>query len=176
MSINSKMTALADEVRQLSGTTTPKGIDTMISDIDTANIEIANQEDLIAQIASAVDNLPEAGGGGSNFELCAVTISGYGGSVGSVGGAICYTTIENGQLVCKRINGQQSSSITVPCAKGSLLIVNQARLQAGHEMENLTELTVDDSLYFAYDGILVLSVSHTESAASLIINYVNTGG
>ena len=43
------------------------------------------------------------------------------------------------------------------------------------QTENLTMLTVDDALCFADDRILVLSVSHTESAASLIIDYVNTG-
>lgn len=38
--IKIKMTALADEVRDLSGTTTTKSIDAMISDIDTANTEV----------------------------------------------------------------------------------------------------------------------------------------
>lgn len=68
MSINSKMTALADEVRELSGTTSPKGIDVMISDVEAANIEIANQEDLIYLISSAVNDLPEAGGGGGTSD------------------------------------------------------------------------------------------------------------
>lgn len=64
MTVNTKMTALADEIRELSGTSTPKGLDTMTSDISNANVEIDNQVGLIEQIISAVDELPEAGGGG----------------------------------------------------------------------------------------------------------------
>ena len=63
MSVNEKMTALADEIRELSGTTAKKGIDAMISDIDTANTEISGQTDLLAQILAKVNRLPEAGGG-----------------------------------------------------------------------------------------------------------------
>lgn len=63
MSINSKMTALADEIRELSGTTTPKSLDAMTSDVDAANTEIAEQTDLISQIQAVVDSLPEAGSG-----------------------------------------------------------------------------------------------------------------
>lgn len=62
MTVNSKMTALADEIRELSGTTTPKSIDAMTSDVDAANTEISEQMELIAQISTALEN--KAGGGG----------------------------------------------------------------------------------------------------------------
>jgi hypothetical protein len=62
MSINSKMTALADEIRELSGTTTKKSIDTMTSDINTANTEITEQSELIEQIVTALEG--KAGGSG----------------------------------------------------------------------------------------------------------------
>lgn len=58
--VNEKMTALANEVRELSGTTTPKSIDAMTSDVNDANAEVSSQTDLIAQIKNTVDNLPEA--------------------------------------------------------------------------------------------------------------------
>ena len=41
MTVNSKMTALADEIRELSGTTDTKNLDEMRVDVDTANTEIA---------------------------------------------------------------------------------------------------------------------------------------
>lgn len=65
MSLNNKMTALADEIRTLSGTTNPMSIDTMTSTLNTENTNFNTnlniQEDLIAQIQAAVDNLPETG-------------------------------------------------------------------------------------------------------------------
>lgn len=62
MSVNEKMTALADEIRELSGTTTSKSIDAMTSDVDAANAEIAEQAELLEQITTALEG--KAGGGG----------------------------------------------------------------------------------------------------------------
>lgn len=77
--VNDKMTALADEVRELSGTTGKLGIDAMISNVNEVNIEVDEQTDLIEQIKSAVNNLPEAGGGeggsSSADTIISVTVS-----------------------------------------------------------------------------------------------------
>lgn len=63
MSVNIKMTALADEIRELSGTTTAKGVDEMTTDIDAANTEIAEQAELLAQIATALEGKASDSGG-----------------------------------------------------------------------------------------------------------------
>jgi uncharacterized repeat protein (TIGR02543 family) len=55
VTVNSKMTALADEIRELSGTNTSKSLDIMTSDVNTANTEISSQADLISQIAAALE-------------------------------------------------------------------------------------------------------------------------
>lgn len=68
MSVNSKMTALADEIRELSGTTTSKSIDAMTTDVSAANTEISEQSDIISQIKSVVNGLPEAGAGAPNLQ------------------------------------------------------------------------------------------------------------
>lgn len=61
--INLKMTALADEIRELSGITNAKDIDEMTADVGAANDEVSSQSDLIAQLKDAANNLPDAGSG-----------------------------------------------------------------------------------------------------------------
>ena len=67
------MTPLADQVRTLSGTTGPKGVETMTTDIDVANSEISEQASLISQITSALEG--KAGGDGGSVETSVVTLS-----------------------------------------------------------------------------------------------------
>ena len=62
MSVDSKMTALADEVRALSGTADTKSISEMTAEIDTANTEIQEQMDLISQIANALEGKAASSG------------------------------------------------------------------------------------------------------------------
>lgn len=74
MSVNSKMTALADEIRELSGITTNKSIDTMTSDVDAANTEISSQAELISQIQTAlVGKAGNSGSGGGGTILPTLT-------------------------------------------------------------------------------------------------------
>lgn len=58
--VNEKMTALASQVRELSGTTEYKTIDDMQLDVQDANGVISSQKSLIEQIKEAVANLPDA--------------------------------------------------------------------------------------------------------------------
>lgn len=55
MSIHNKMTAIADEIRELSGTTNKMGLDTMATHVGDANTEISSEAELIAQIATALE-------------------------------------------------------------------------------------------------------------------------
>lgn len=63
MSVNEKMTALADEVRELSGVTDKLGIDEMTVKIGDANTEIDEQASLLVQAVAALNG--KATGGGS---------------------------------------------------------------------------------------------------------------
>lgn len=61
MSINSKMTALADEIRELSGTSGALGLDAMTNKISEANEEIVNQSESLASALAALEG--KAAGG-----------------------------------------------------------------------------------------------------------------
>lgn len=69
MSVKAKMTAIADEIRELSGTSGAMGLDAMATNLGDANTEVSGQADLIAQIASALEG--KASGG--NIELPELT-------------------------------------------------------------------------------------------------------
>lgn len=76
--VNEKMTAIADEVRTLSGTNDTMGLDAMASHVKTANEDVDEQTDLIAQIKTVANSLPEAsgsGGGASDSYDCEVTFN-----------------------------------------------------------------------------------------------------
>lgn len=70
MSVNEKMTALADETRELVGSNEKMGLDEITTSLEAANGAVSSQANLIIQIIEKVNNLPEAGGnGGSNLVL-----------------------------------------------------------------------------------------------------------
>lgn len=68
MSINSKMTALADEIRTLSGTTDAMGLDAMKTHVSEANDEVNNQVELLAQVVVALDGKAASGGSDTTNE------------------------------------------------------------------------------------------------------------
>lgn len=63
MSINSTMTALADEVRELSGKTGKLTLKNMTDEVASGNGTISDQTTLIAQITQALDGKAAGGGG-----------------------------------------------------------------------------------------------------------------
>ena len=75
-SVNEKMTALADEVRELSGTTGALSIDGMTSAINTENTNFSSnlsaQDALITQIQTALQN-KAASSGGTNTDDATAT-------------------------------------------------------------------------------------------------------
>ena len=76
MSVNSKMTAIADEIRELSGTTGAMVLDAMASNLSKANAEVVDQADLLAQVLVALDGKDVGGsGGGAVFEYGQFTVA-----------------------------------------------------------------------------------------------------
>ena len=94
MSLNEKFTALADEVRELSGTNTSKGIDDMTSDINSVNTAINEQDGLLMQLFTVIDSLPAAGSPETRPTLFPSTIT-----VNGVSSELAITDNQNGGFV-----------------------------------------------------------------------------
>ena len=59
------LTSIANEIRELSGTTAAMGLDDMTSNLDEANTEVASQSELIVDIIAALEG--KAAGGGEDI-------------------------------------------------------------------------------------------------------------
>lgn len=72
--VNNKLTNLADEIRVLSGTTEPLGLDAMASNVADANTTIDAQATTIDEIAALLEgkSIPGGGasGGGTSIDTC----------------------------------------------------------------------------------------------------------
>lgn len=63
-----KLNNVANKVLDITGETSGKTLDELNTTLTNVNNEITTQEELIAQLQAAVDNLPEAGGGSITYE------------------------------------------------------------------------------------------------------------
>lgn len=88
--VNEKMTALADEIRILSGTEDAMGLDAMKNNVSTANDNITTEAELIAQISTVLANKTDVPG----YDI-EVTVD-SGATVTVTNGKKTYTGISNG--------------------------------------------------------------------------------
>lgn len=72
MSVNSKMTEIADKIRSLLGINGKLGLDAMATNLETANTEVTTQEDLMEQIIDALEG-KSVGSGSSDDNVVYAT-------------------------------------------------------------------------------------------------------
>lgn len=160
MSINTKMTALADEIRILSGTSDAMGLDAMKNNVADANDVIDEQEDLIAQIASALEGKATGGGSSSSgSEVCTVVVTSNKSPCNLI-----YQTIENGIACCKTVyKSVPFSNYSIQTIIGSTLVIGQSSLMPAYRTIQVT------------GEIVSLTGNTTQPAETLGCTYIVNG-
>jgi hypothetical protein len=113
--VNNKLTNLADEIRELSGVTEPLGLDEMVTNVNTANTDVATMAGLIEELNTALDG-KSVSGGGAGVET--VTAKVYGATT------VIYTAVVDGALVTQISNGDNgvdSNHEIVTCANSPVV-------------------------------------------------------
>ena len=172
MSVNSKMTALADEIRELSGTTTPKGIDAMTSDVSAANTEINEQMDLIAQISSALENKAAGGVDLPSLSNPAVASDILSGKEAIDGDGNKMT----GTISTKTSSNLTASGATVTVPAGYYASQATKTISSGSAKTPATTITKNPSISVSSSGLITASVSGTQNVTPTVTaGYVSSG-
>lgn len=98
--VNEKLTAINNEIRTMTNTTAPLGLDAMKDHLADANEEISEQDALVEQLISAMAGKSVPGGGsGGAVETCTVTIE----NTSTANVSVIYWSSDNGSdCVSKR--------------------------------------------------------------------------
>ena len=170
--VNSKMTALADEVRALSGTTTSKSIDAMTTDVNAANTEITEQTGLIAQIVTALEG--KAGGG---VEL--PSLSNPAGAADILNGKEAIDKDGNkitGTIATKTSSNLTASGATVTAPAGYYASNATKTIASGSAKTPATTITKTPSISVNSSGLITASVSGTQDVTPTVTaGYVSSG-
>lgn len=168
------LTAIADEVRELSGTTSLKSTDMIISDLDTANTEIAEQADLLTQIANALEG--KAAGSGditlptltnpaseSDILIGKEAIDGEG-------------NVVTGTIETKTSSDLTASGATVTVPAGYYASQATKSVASGSAKTPATTITKNPSISVDANGKITASVSGTQNVTPTIsAGYVSSG-
>jgi hypothetical protein len=197
MSVNTKMTAIANEIRELSGTTGTMGLDAMASNISSANSEIDNQENIMSQIVSAlegkaspgqgedvtaeteaytsslttlesvINSLPDAGSGGTSLETCTVTIS-----CAETFVHVAYTTVVDGVVTGKVTDILVSGEINV-IQNGNFVIFDSSTVDGLPVNTNCTNCEVTKEMEDSSEGnlqVIVVKLNSGAVTASIVLS------
>ena len=175
MSVNSKMTALADEIRELSGASEAIGLDAMKTYVNEANTDVATEANLIEQIASALEG--KAAGGEQATPKISVNTSGL---ITATAGAKT-STYQLAFQPAKTITPSTTSQIAVSSSYytgGNVMVAGDANLVAENIKSGVSIFGVNGTLIEGggsegdinvEDGIITRTISNcTNSRVSSI--------
>lgn len=127
MSVNSKMTAIADEIRELSGTTDPMGLDAMASNVADANTDVETMAGLIEELEAALEGKSVEGGGAGVVQENVTLDFSYTAGSASYTPTLYYSHWQSGDLYmyCTFGNGM------IEVAKDSIIVIVFQKTSSG---------------------------------------------
>ena len=114
---SSLLTAQADEIRTLNGTTATMNPSQMTTALQSANAEVAEQEQKIVEITEMLQGKAMGGGSGTSVETCTVTIN----SITNIT-YLVYTGIDSEGLTKHIQENPGTLSCTFVAVQGSLIL------------------------------------------------------
>jgi archaellin len=114
---------------------------------NTIGNEVTIQTDLIAQIAATVDELPEAGGGGSNIELATVSLTV---NDRKSSGLMYYTDSNFSLLLGKRVSVYYPSA-TIEIPKNTIVYFEKCSVTPSGDAGSLTPTQSSGGVFIIYN-------------------------
>lgn len=133
------LTAIADEIRVLSGTTNAMGLDAMGNYMNEANTNISTETNLIAQISSALESK------GVSIETCDVTIY-------NVSDIVCVVAYNNGNKEYYQSINNGGNALGIRIVKGTIFCVKHYNSIITHNCTSGIEpvLSLGNNIYVYY--------------------------